>query len=501
MRGSRRGSSPAGRAAARRRVSLDALAAFLFSTLCMRPRATAGPSNGRSAIAAYLASTFLGLSLFAAGASAQEPAPRPAPAVAAPTAGAATDRSPEEFEERMDAALVAAEAALASEEARLDELAARNSRLALPDGRPSLGQAAANIRLWDRRIRDLETVERELDDELNGVLTSLGPDLVSLVERLSAQWKQAERKEEARLAAAAHRERERLAEARRADDAAYARARSADMMESYEEYLKQYPNGRHAAESRSRLAALRKPKGPAVGQRFRDCEECPEMVVVPAGSFQMGSPDSEEDRRRNEGPVRRVTIPKSFAVGVYEVKFFEWDACRRSGFCGHTPEDRGWGRGNRPVINVNWEDARDYVGWLSGKTGKEYRLLSESEWEYVARAGTRTPYHFGSTIPRVQANFGRLATVPVGSYPANDFGLHDVSGNVQEWVEDCWHENYAGAPSDGRAWTSGGDCSRTVARGGSWGSGPAYRRSASRGGYEVVFRASYLGFRVARTLD
>ena len=137
------------------------------------------------------------------------------------------------------------------------------------------------------------------------------------------------------------------------------------------------------------------------------------MVVVPAGSFRMGSPPGEEGRDDDEGPVHRVEIREPFAVGKHEVTFAEWDACVSSGGCGsYRPNDEGWGRGRRPVINVNWEDAKSYVSWLSRKSGEAYRLLSESEWEYAARAGTTGPFHFGSTISSDQAN--AMATTPMG---------------------------------------------------------------------------------------
>ena len=250
------------------------------------------------------------------------------------------------------------------------------------------------------------------------------------------------------------------------------------------------------------------------GSVFRDCAACPEMVVVPAGSFMMGSPASEEGRRESEGPVHRVEIRKPFAVGKYEVTFAEWDACVSAGDCGgYRPGDRGWGRGRRPVVNVNWEDAKSYVSWLSRKSGEAYRLLSESEWEYAARAGTTGPFHFGSTISTDQANYdGALAygsggkgvyrgkTVLAGSFPANGFNLHDMHGNVWEWVEDCWNDSYAGAPSDGSVWTSG-DCSARVLRGGSWSFEPRYVRSAGRGRNSTGFRSYFFGFRVARILD
>ena len=229
------------------------------------------------------------------------------------------------------------------------------------------------------------------------------------------------------------------------------------------------------------------------GETFGDCADCPEMVVIPAGSFSMGSPASEAGRFSNEGPQHRVRIPRAFALGKYEVTFAEWDACVSDGGCnGYRPKDRGWGRGNRPVIYVSWYEAKAYVAWLSRKTGKRYRLPSEAEWEYAARAGTTTPFHFGSTISTDQANYDgnytygsgrkgvyREKTVPVGSFPSNAFGLHDVHGNVKEWVADCWNGSYAGAPGDGAAWMTG-NCEERVLRGGSWFEGPGNVRSAGR---------------------
>ena len=258
-------------------------------------------------------------------------------------------------------------------------------------------------------------------------------------------------------------------------------------------------------------AAVLKALGiPQVRDVFRDCEECPEMVVVPAGTFTMGSPKTEIHRHKDEGPQHRVTIAQPFAVGIYEVTFEEWEACSRTRRCLGNPDDEGWGRGRRPVINVDWGDAQMYVRWLSKKTGQEYRLLSESEWEYVARAGTIGPYHTGSDISTTQANFdddyynegSRYGerTVPVGRFSANPFGVHDVHGNVWEWVQDCWHESYAGAPTDGSAWESG-NCKKRVVRGGSWIDPSWVVRSAYRNEQSAVLGSSPVtGFRVARTL-
>ena len=245
------------------------------------------------------------------------------------------------------------------------------------------------------------------------------------------------------------------------------------------------------------------------GTTFRDCPECPEMVVVPAGRFVMGS--QRKFAYHDEIPAHPVTIALPFAVGVYEVTFAEWDACVSDGGCGgYRPSDRGWGRGSRPVINVSWEDAQGYVAWLSRKTGAEYRLLSESEWEYVARAGTTTRYWWGRGIGENRAQCdgcGSLwdprVTAPVGAFAPNAFGLHDVHGNVREFVEDCWHESYLTAPSDGSAWTSG-DCEQLVViRGGSRIDRPWELRAANRGWGGRRDRGTFgdLGFRVARTLN
>ena len=271
---------------------------------------------------------------------------------------------------------------------------------------------------------------------------------------------------------------------------------------------------RRKAEAHKRLAEVGRRlarKWPA-GTKLRDCEKCPEMVVVPSGSFMMGSPGSESGREDNEGPVHRVTL-LPFAVGIHEVTFGEWKACVRGGGCGkYEPDNEGWGRrwgrdrGRRPVINVSWNDAKAYVKWLSAETGEEYRLLSESEWEYAARAGTRTRYWWGDEIGRSRANcddcgsqWDNEKTAPVGSFSANGFGLHDVHGNVWEWVEDCWSRSYAGAPEDGSVRESG-NCGRRVLRGGSWNSAPWSLRSAKRYSNSSGDRYGLVGFRVARTL-
>ena len=223
------------------------------------------------------------------------------------------------------------------------------------------------------------------------------------------------------------------------------------------------------------------------------------MIVLTAGSFDMGSSTEYEN------PVHHVTIGKQFAIGRYEVTFEEWDRCVDEKGCRFRPDDREWGRGKRPVINVSWLDAREFVSWLSQKTSKSYRLPSEAEWEYAARAGTNTAFWWGREVGSRQANCRECnsgtsqQTQPVGSYPANPFGLYDTSGNAAEWVEDCWNDNYRNAPKDGSAWTTG-QCRLRVLRGGAFDSAAKYVRSTARFRYDSDVRYSANGFRVLREM-
>jgi len=236
---------------------------------------------------------------------------------------------------------------------------------------------------------------------------------------------------------------------------------------------------------------------------FRDIDEpwCPEMVVLPAGEFMMGSPDTDKDANENEKPQHRVVIGYRFAVARYPMTFEEYDQfCEAVDY--EKANDGGWRRGRSPVIHVNWNDARTHVAWLRRETGKPYRLLSEAEWEYACRAGTKTRYSCDDIMTQINANFGKKLgrTTPVGSYPENPWHLFDMHGNVWEWVEDTWHGYYIGAPDDGSAWTTGGDHDYRAARGGSWSSNPEQLRSADRNGGLPDSRRNYIGFRVARTL-
>ena len=224
-----------------------------------------------------------------------------------------------------------------------------------------------------------------------------------------------------------------------------------------------------------------------------------DMVAIPGGTFRMGGGGDKDER-----PVHSVTIP-AFKLGKHEVTFAQWDACVADGGCGgYRPGDRGWGRGNRPVIYVSWDDVQGFIRWLNAKTGSNFRLPTEAEWEYAARAGSTTKYSWGNSIGSNRVNCEGCGsrwdddrTAPVGSFSANAWGLHDLHGNVWEWVQDCWNESYRGAPTNGRAWTSG-DCSRRVIRGGSWDGTPRVLRSASRGRVSRSARVYDIGLRLAQ---
>jgi formylglycine-generating enzyme required for sulfatase activity len=267
------------------------------------------------------------------------------------------------------------------------------------------------------------------------------------------------------------------------------------------------------AEARNQRAA------PAAAQArsFRDCPSCPDMVEVPAGEFLMGSPESEMGRGKDESPQHRVAVSQPFAVGKFEVTFAEWDACVAERGCTYNPGDEGWGRGKRPVINVSWQDTQQYTAWLSKKTGKAYRLLTEAEWEYAARGVTKlppssTPFSTGVTINYKQANYDanftygsgkmgvyRQKTLDVGSFPSNAFGLHDMHGNAWEWVQDCYKPTYEGAPADGSPVISS-NCDFHILRGGAWNYYPRLLRSAYRYATPPSVRLNNAGFRVARPL-
>ncbi|MGV7213073.1 formylglycine-generating enzyme family protein [Bradyrhizobium sp. UFLA05-112] len=253
-----------------------------------------------------------------------------------------------------------------------------------------------------------------------------------------------------------------------------------------------------SASSDTRVA--QQSANPEPGELFRDCDNCPELVIVPPGEFVMGSNDTPYEK-----PEHSISIRKPFAIGRREVTFAEWDQCADTGACRVRPEDHGWGRGDRPVINVSWEDAKLFVAWLSQRTGQKYRLPSEAEWEYAARAGTKTPFWWGRDIGAGHAQCEgcgspiKQQVVPAGSFRPNGFGLYDTSGNAAEWVEDCWNDSYRNAPKDASAWTSG-DCRLRVLRGGNFLSKGSDVRSSARFRYDVDVRYYANGFRVVREL-
>lgn len=275
----------------------------------------------------------------------------------------------------------------------------------------------------------------------------------------------------------------------------------------YEAFLKDFPDGGLAKLARERAAHYGKGAGgnggsgngtppPAGGKEFRDCDVCPVMVTLPGGSFSMGSARGGRD----EKPARSVTVP-GFAIGKYEVTVGEWAACKADGGCRFGPPK---GDPRAPVRNISWLDAMQYVEWLAKKTGKPYRLPSEAEWEYAARAGTSSRYWWGDDTGSGKANcadcggsWSRAAPARVDAYPANAFGLHGTAGGVWEWVADCFHPSYEGAPKDGSVWDRR-DCRKRVLRGGSWRDKATYLRSSARNSYDFAVAYSRNGLRVAR---
>ena len=277
------------------------------------------------------------------------------------------------------------------------------------------------------------------------------------------------------------------------------------------------------------------------GDVFKDCEICPEMVVIPQGRFTMGTPQSKVVRDDDEGPRHDVSISYAFGVSKFEITNAQFGAfadtqevwspggCRLWQGNGMVSkwvltENADWrdpgfeALSSSPVACVNWNDAQAYIAWLSALTGRTYRLLSEAEWEYAARASTDKRFHFGNAY-RLLCQYGNTAdrqmnapwasdacddgfgarTSPVGSFAPNSFGLFDLNGNVWEWVEDCWNDSYRGAPNDGEPWLDG-DCGRRVSRGGAWDSVSAFARNANRRWNPIDYRVSNTGFRVARDL-
>lgn len=258
------------------------------------------------------------------------------------------------------------------------------------------------------------------------------------------------------------------------------------------------------------------------GTVFKDCKDCPEMVVLPAGSYVMGAPDDEVGRQPDEGPQHTVTFAKPFAISRFQVTAGELDAWIKASGVVIKSGDKRPGRWceaskptykqgpRQPAVCIDYHEVQAYSEWLARQTGKPYRMISEAEREYAARAGSTGPFPFpfdkeGEYQINQHANTygpkdGYTFTSPVGSYPANAFGVYDMHGNVYEWVADCWHKDYVGAPADGSAWIEGGECDTAHMRGNDWGEPPIFSRSANRNDRLKTTRGDFLGFRVAREL-
>lgn len=373
-----------------------------------------------------------------------------------------------------------------------------------------LHEADAKIALEELRLaeeREAQAlIERERQDHAAWAAAAAQRSEAAVDAYLSA-WPAGLHAEEARLL------RRQLADQvndRRAFDA----ARKLNTIEAYQAYVDAFPRGANVAAALETIDDLTlRP-----GKTFRDCADCPTMVVVPSGSFWQGSEESAAGALKNETPRRMVTIAEPFAIGVHEITFEQWDRCVAAGGCSTRAADNGWGRGSRPVIMVSWNDAAEYADWLSKKTGQAYGLPSESQWEYAARAGEEGAWIGGEAAQVCAfanvagsesglrwrhadcADPAELETLPVGSLQPNAFGLYDVIGNVAEWTLDCMNLSYLDAPADGSAW-SRGICSSRMTRGGSWFTGSKDIRLSARFSLKNGDRNDFTGFRVVRKVN
>lgn len=258
-----------------------------------------------------------------------------------------------------------------------------------------------------------------------------------------------------------------------------------------------------SSEAQTPGASLLAKAAEKTGKPFKECAECPEMVVIPPGNYTMG----RDDGKSVETPAVPVAVLKSFAMSRYEITWDEWLACVEAGTCTQVPDDHEWGRGQQPIMNITWQDANDYAGFLTEKTGQAYRLPTEAEWEYAARAGTETHFFWGDTAGTYNANCRKCGTpwdgkgnAPVGTFKPNPFGLHDMNGNVWEWMQDCWNPTHDGAPTIARARTDG-DCERRVIRSGSWYYIPRLMAATYRDRHPANLFSYNIGIRVVRDLD
>ncbi len=298
------------------------------------------------------------------------------------------------------------------------------------------------------------------------------------------------------------------------DDKAFETALKLDTKDAYHAYINAFPKGASVTAALQHIDDLTlRP-----GKTFRDCANCPTMIVIESSAFWQGSDDSSKLALSMEKPRRMVTIDKPFAVSIHEVTMAQWDLCFDDNGCTMKPSDNGWGRADRPVIMVSWNDAEQYVHWISEKTGQMYRLPSESEWEYFARAGEESDWPGGDSalvcryanIAGTETSFRwqhsacadklALGTAPVGSYQANAFGLFDTIGNVSEWTADCMNLSYLDAPVDGSAWGRG-LCSSHMTRGGSWITGTREIRLPARFNLKNGDRNDFTGFRIVRVIE
>ena len=419
--------------------------------------------------------------------------PVPAPAATADSLKRERQRAEEEHRRRASAEARAKAAEIEAAKLRAAEQARQADAAARAVARRAAARAAA-----DRAAAAKATRARIATDKL-------AAEQMARAAEAEAAAREAAAREMAALERAAREAAEREAAAREAaakEAAREAAAREAAKQAAVKEAAAREITIRRAAARLSSSADILGSRAqPSFGLVFRDCADCPELVWLPQGEFLMGEPAAN-------GRRHAVRIGYPLAVGKFEVTFSEWDACVTGGGCRRRPEDSGWGRGRQPVVNVSWEDAQQYVAWLSRKTRKSYRLLSEAEWEYAARAGSHVRYWWGNDAGQGDANCsgcgskwdGRRAA-PVGSFAPNPFGLHDMHGNVGEWVEDCYHDRYDDAPGDGSARTHACTMKGEIRmlRGGAWRDPSNATRSAARASASARYYDNRIGFRIART--
>lgn len=354
--------------------------------------------------------------------------------------------------------------------------------------------------------KERERLERERLENLAWEKASTTRTIVAFDQYITA-WPAGQHIEEAKRI-------RRLLKDQSNDDKAFNTALKLNSKDAFQAYINAFPNGVNVTAALQHMDDLTlRP-----GKTFRDCPGCPAMIVVPAAAYWQGSDDSSALALSMEKPRRLITIDEPFAVGVHEVTMAEWDLCFNAGACTTKPTDNGWGRADRPVIMVSWNDAEQYVHWISEKTGQSYRLPSESEWEYFARSGEESDWPGGD--PAQVCRFGNIAgtetgfrwqhpqctdklalgTAPVGSFMPNSFGLYDTTGNVSEWTADCMNLSYLDAPVDGSAWGRG-ICSSHMTRGGSWITGTKEIRLPARFNLKNGDRNDFTGFRVVRIIE